>query len=98
MSCVISCTATRRYGVFATGVEITLYAAEVNVVLAQRLWLRSIVQPSLTDADRTVLAGQALQNQRPDNQHVEVSFDDRPADVTASAQAPRAPGQAPPPA
>jgi YihY family inner membrane protein len=96
------------YGVFATvlgllawiylGVEITLYAAELNVVLARRLWPRSIVQPPLTDADRTVLAGQALQNQRRDDQHVEVSFDDRPADITASGKAPRAPGQVGPPA
>jgi virulence factor BrkB len=96
------------YGVFATvlgllawiylGVEITLYAAELNVVLARRLWPRSIVQPPLTDADRTVLAGQALQNQRRDDQHVEVSFDNRPADVTASGKAPRAPGQVGPPA
>lgn len=95
------------YGVFATvlgllawiylGVEITVYAAEFNVVLARRLWPRSIVQPPLTDADRTVLAGQALQNQRRDDQHVEVSFDDRPADITASGQAPQAPSQVAPP-
>src|SRR5258708_32874330 len=67
------------YGVFATvlgllawislGVEITVYAAETNVVLARRLWPRSIVQPPLTQADRAVLAAQALQNQRRDDQH-----------------------------
>jgi uncharacterized BrkB/YihY/UPF0761 family membrane protein len=82
------------YGVFGTvlglmawiylGVEFTVYAAEINVVLARRLWPRSIVQPPLTEADRAVLAVQALQNQRRDDQHVEVSFDDRPAHVTAS--------------
>src|ERR1700757_402511 len=54
------------YGTFATvlvlmawislSVEITVYAAELNVVLARRLWPRSIVQPPLTDADRAVLA------------------------------------------
>jgi uncharacterized BrkB/YihY/UPF0761 family membrane protein len=74
------------YGVFATvlgllawiylGVEITVYAAETNVVLARRLWPRTIVQPPLTPADRAVLAAQALQNQRRDDQHVEVSYDD----------------------
>jgi YihY family inner membrane protein len=58
------------YGVFATvpgllawiylGVEITVYAAETNVVLARRLRPRSIVQPPLTKADRAVLAAQAL--------------------------------------
>ena len=66
------------YGVFATvlglvawiylAVEITVYAAEVNVVLARRLWPRSIVQPPLTEADRASLALQALQNQRREEQ------------------------------
>jgi YihY family inner membrane protein len=87
------------YGVFATvlgllawiylAVEITVYAAEINVVLARRLWPRSIVQPPLTEADRAVLAAQALQNQRRDDQHVEVSFDDPAAGVTASGTTPR---------
>jgi YihY family inner membrane protein len=76
------------YGVFGTvlglvawiylGVEISVYAAEINVVLARRLWPRSIVQPPLTEADRAVLSVQALQNQRRDDQHVKVSFDEAP--------------------
>src|SRR5258707_5169440 len=96
------------YGVFATvlgllawiylAVAITVYAAETNVVLARRLWPRSIVQPPLTQADRAVLAAQALQNQRRDDQHVDVSYDDRPADGKASGQAPRAPDEIAPPA
>src|SRR5260370_15750362 len=96
------------YGVFATvlgllawiylAVEMTVYAAETNVVLARRLWPRSIVQPPLTDADRSVLAAQALQNQRRDDQHVAVSYDDRPAGAEASGQAPRAPDEIAPPA
>ena len=55
-------TSDSVYGVFATvlgllawiylDVEITVYAAEINVVLARRLWPRSIVQPPLTEADR----------------------------------------------
>ena len=62
------------YGIFATvlglvawiyfGVQGTVYAAEVNVVLARRLWPRAIVQPPLTEADRASMALQALQNQR----------------------------------
>jgi len=74
------------YGVFATvlgllawiylGVEVTVYSAEINVVLARRLWPRSIVQPPLTEADRASMALQALQNQRRPEQHVEVTFDD----------------------
>ena len=88
------------YGVFATvlgllawiylGVEITVYAAETNVVLARRLWPRSIVQPPLTPADRAVLAAQALQNQRRDDQHVAVSYDDQPAGAGTSRRDPRA--------
>jgi hypothetical protein len=96
------------YGVFATvlgllawiylGVEITVYAAEINVVVARRLWPRSIVQPPLTQADRAVLAAQVLQNQRRDDQHVEVSYDDRPAEAAASSTTPRTPDQVAPPA
>src|SRR6202167_812841 len=62
------------YGVFATvlgllawiylAVEITVYSAEINVVLARHLWPRAIVQPPLTEADRASMALQALQNQR----------------------------------
>jgi YihY family inner membrane protein len=40
-------------------VEITIYAAEVNVVLDLRLWPRSIVQPPLTPADRLALSRRA---------------------------------------
>jgi YihY family inner membrane protein len=94
------------YGVFATvlgllayiylAVEITVYSAEVNVVLARRLWPRAIVQPPLTEADRASMALQALQNQRRPEQHVEVTFDDREAD--APARTPRTPDQVAPPA
>jgi YihY family inner membrane protein len=74
------------YGVFATvlgliawiyvAVRLIVYAAEINVVLARRLWPRSIVQPPLTAADRESLSLQALQNQRRKEQHVEVTFDE----------------------
>ena len=74
------------YGIFATvlgliawiylAVRITVYAAEINVVLARKLWPRSIVQPPLTVADRVSLALQATQNRRRPEQHVEVTFDD----------------------
>jgi YihY family inner membrane protein len=55
-------------------VRITVYAAELNVVLARRLWPRSIVQPPLTEADERVLAAQAMQNQRRPEQTVSVTF------------------------
>ncbi len=91
------------YGVFATvlgllawiylGVEVTVYSAEINVVLARRLWPRSIVQPPLTEADRASMALQALQNQRRPEQHVEVTFDDGEpeAEVFGSDPAPDQP-------
>jgi YihY family inner membrane protein len=94
------------YGAFATvlallawislSVEVTVYAAELNVVLARRLWPRSIVQPPLTEADRAVLAAQALQNQRRDEQRVHVSYDDLPP--RAAAVFPRTPDEIIPPA
>ena len=96
------------YGVFATvlgllawvylATEITVYSAEINVVLARRLWPRSIVQPPLTEADRASMALQALQNQRRPEQHVEVTFDDRPADTEAPARTPQTPDEVAPPA
>ena len=58
--------------------ELTVYAAELNVVLARHLWPRSIVQPPLTDADRRSIAAQAVQNIRRPEQRVEVSFDGEP--------------------
>ncbi len=58
-------------------VQVTVYSAEVNVVLRRRLWPRSIVQPPLTDADRVALNLLPLQNQRRQEQQIDVSFTDR---------------------
>jgi YihY family inner membrane protein len=96
------------YGVFATvlgllawiyvGVQAIVYAAEINVVLARRMWPRSLVQPPLTEADRASMALQALQNQRRPEQEVEVRFTDRPAGVQPSARTPRTAQEVSPPA
>jgi YihY family inner membrane protein len=96
------------YGVFATvlgllayiylAVEITLYSAEINVVLARRLWPRGLMQPPLTEADRASMALQALQNQRRPEQHVEVTFDDRDGGADPPAGTPQTPDQVAPPA
>jgi YihY family inner membrane protein len=96
------------YGVFGTvlgllawiylSVEITVYSAEINVVLARRLWPRAIVQPPLTEADRASMALQALQNQRRPEQHIEVTFDDRPPGAEVPDQTPRTPQEVAPPA
>jgi YihY family inner membrane protein len=96
------------YGVFATvlsllawiylGVEGTVYAAEINVVLARRMWPRAIVQPPLTEADRVSMALQALQNQRRPEQQIEVTFTDRPAGAPVPRRTPRTPDEVSPPA
>jgi len=96
------------YGVFGTvlgllawiylAIQVTMYCAEINVVLARRLWPRSIVQPPLTEADRASMALQALQNQRRPEQHVEVTFDDRPPETEAPARTPQTPDEVAPPA
>jgi hypothetical protein len=96
------------YGVFATvlgliawiylAVEITVYSAEINVVLTRRLWPRAIVQPPLTEADRASMALQALQNQRRPEQHVEVTFHDRESDTGVPARTPQTPDEVAPPA
>jgi YihY family inner membrane protein len=94
-------------------VQVTVYAAEINVVLTRRLWPRSILQPPLTEADRASMALQALQNQRRPEQHIEVTFDDREPsaaepdqtgpdqtgpDQTGPTQVPRTPDEVAPPA
>jgi YihY family inner membrane protein len=74
------------YGVFATvlglvawlylAARVTVYCAEVNAVLARRLWPRSVVQPPLTNADRTSLALHALESQQRVELQVHVTFQD----------------------
>lgn len=96
------------YGVFATvlglvawlylAAQITVYCAELNVVLARQLWPRAIIQPPLTEADRASIALQALQNQRRPEQQVTVTFDDRDPGSLASAGTPRTPAEVAPPA
>jgi YihY family inner membrane protein len=79
-------------------VQVTVFAAEVNVVLARRLWPRTIAPPPLTEADRSSMALQALQNQRRPEQHVSVTFDDRPRGQRPDPRTPRTPAQVRPPA
>lgn len=58
--------------------ELTVYCAEINVVLDRHLWPRAMVQPPLTVADQISMAAQAEQNQRRPEQHVTVTFEGRP--------------------
>jgi hypothetical protein len=80
------------------GVQVTAYAAEVNVVLTRRLWPRTIVQPPLAEADRASMALQAQQNQRREEKNVAVSFTDRLPGAPAPAQTTRTPEKVAPPA
>lgn len=68
------------YGTFGTvlglmawiylGAEVTVYAAEINSVLAGKLWPRAMLNPPLTAADQRTLANQVIQNQRRPEQEV----------------------------
>jgi YihY family inner membrane protein len=80
--------ASQVYGYFASvlglvswlylGAQVTLYAAEWNVVRVRRLWPRSIVQPPLTEADRRTFDAIARQGERRPEQQVESSWEDTP--------------------
>jgi membrane protein len=73
------------YGVFALvlgllawlylGAQLTIFAAEVNVVRCRRLWPRSFFSDPLLDADRRALTSSAEVEERVDEENVEVSFD-----------------------
>ena len=76
--------ASATYGTFAIvvgllgwmyiGAQLTLYAAELNVVKARRLWPRSLIQPPLTDADRRQLSLLAKVEERRKGQVVVTSL------------------------
>jgi YihY family inner membrane protein len=90
------------YGIFATvlglvawiylAAQAAVYSAEINVVLARKLWPRSIVQPPLTEADRASMTLQSLQTQRRPEQHVEVTFTDRPVGANPPVRTPEQAG------
>ena len=91
------------YGVFAIVIvllswlylsaRLLLLAAEVNVVLARRLWPRSLLQPPLTEPDRRVLTALAETEERRPGQTVEVSF--APEGESPSSGEDRPPGEPP---
>ena len=76
--------ATATYGAFAVVIgllawlfllaQLTTYAAELNVVLAQRLWPRSLRRERLRRADRRVLRSIASRQQRVPQQGITVDF------------------------
>lgn len=72
--------ASQTYGTFAVVIgllswlylqaQVTIYAAEINVVRARRLWPRSLDQKDLTEADRRALAIHAEVEERVPEQDV----------------------------
>jgi YihY family inner membrane protein len=58
------------------GAQLTILAAEVNVVRLKELWPRSFFQPPLLDADRRALTSSAEVEERVKEQNVEVSFEE----------------------
>jgi uncharacterized BrkB/YihY/UPF0761 family membrane protein len=79
------------YGVFALvlgllawlylGAQLTILAAEVNVVKARRLWPRSFFSEPLLDADRRALTDTAEIEERVEEENVSVSFDGAPGAI-----------------
>jgi YihY family inner membrane protein len=76
--------ASNTYGTFAVvigllawiylGAQMTLLAAEVNVVKKRRLWPRGMVQPPLTEADARALTHYAKQEERRPEEQVVVDI------------------------
>ncbi len=56
------------------GAQLTLYGAEINVVLARRLYPRSLFGPPDTNADQETLRALAEVEERSDEQQMEVEF------------------------
>jgi membrane protein len=76
--------ASNTYGTFATvigllawlhlGAYANLLAAEANVVVARRLWPRSLVGPPTEPADEETLAALAKVEERSEHESIEVEF------------------------
>jgi YihY family inner membrane protein len=73
------------YGVFALvlgllawlylGAQLTIFAAEINVVRLHRLWPRSFFSDPLLEADKRAMTSLAEVEERVEEENVEVSFD-----------------------
>ena len=78
--------ASNTYGTFATVIgllvwlhliaQMTLYAAEVNVVVMRRLWPRSLLGPPAEPADQETLRALAKVEERHEEEQVSVRFQD----------------------
>jgi membrane protein len=73
------------YGIFALvlgllawlylGAQLTIFAAEINVVRIRRLWPRSFFSDPLLEADRRALTSSAEVEERIEEEQVDVTFD-----------------------
>ncbi len=78
--------ASNAYGTFATVIgllvwlhviaQLTMYSAEINTVVARRLWPRSLLGPPDAPADRETFRALAKMEERHENEQVEVRFED----------------------
>jgi membrane protein len=76
--------ASNTYGTFATvigllawlhlGSQANILAAETNVVVARKLWPRSLIGPPVSPADEETLAALAKVEERSDHEQIEVEF------------------------
>jgi membrane protein len=100
--------ASATYGVFGVvigllswlylGAQVTLYAAEINVVRARHLWPRSLLHDPTTIGDEETLTAIAKVEERIEGEQIDVSFGvqaEDPAGVPA-AQPPATPAAQPP--
>ena len=60
---------------FRLGAQITLYSAELNVVLSRRLYPRSLFGPPTEPADKRALRALAKVEERSAQEHVDVKFE-----------------------
>jgi YihY family inner membrane protein len=87
--------ASEVYGTFAMvigllawifiGAQVTLLAAEVNVVRRRHVWPRSLVQPPFTDADVQAMTNYAKQEDRRPEERIDVQVQGRRSDAGGSA-------------
>lgn len=56
--------------------QLSMYAAEINVVRSRRLWPRSVQEPPLTEADKQAWTEMATATARGEDEHIVVEFDE----------------------
>jgi uncharacterized BrkB/YihY/UPF0761 family membrane protein len=93
---------SNTYGTFAVvigvlawlhlGAQMTIYSAEINVVLDRKLWPRSLFGPPDMPADEQTLTALAKVEERSDSQRVDVRFDGNGDGEPPAADSSGAPG------